>query len=68
MSGSTLSKNIWKAHSLLPEAIGASSAVLLSNVIYNIGGRKSTHSVMWCPLICNIPSEWKLMDLVNYEF
>ena len=33
-----LSKNTWAFHSDLPEAIHASSAVVLSSTIYNIGG------------------------------
>ena len=64
----SLSKNIWKLHSLLPEALEASSAVVLNNNMYNIGGRESSHSVLWHDLCSNAPSEWKAMDLANYDF
>ena len=40
-----------------------SIAVVFQNVIYNIGGKASTHSMMWCLLGINAPPDWKFMNL-----
>ena len=45
----------------------SSSAVVLNDVMYNIGGDGSTHSVEWYRL--NAPPNWKFMELrSNYDF
>ena len=36
--------------------------------MYNIGGVKSSHAVMWCQLSSTYPSKWKFMDLPIYNF
>ena len=64
----SLSKNAWKLHSLLLKDICSSSAVVLNNVMYNIGGYHSSHSVMWCQLSSTYPAKWKLLDFPNYSF
>ena len=55
-------------HSLLPEAVDSSSAVVLNNGIYNLGGDGSSHSVAWCRLCYNAPAKWEFVDLPNYSF
>ena len=64
----SLSKSKWKLHSLLPEALYGSSAVVLDQVMYNIGGLGSSHSVVRCHLSPSGLQEWKLVDLPNYNF
>ena len=63
----SLSKNKWKFHWELLEAISGSSAVILNNVMYNIGGDKSSHPVMWCQLSATYPSKWKFMNISHYS-
>ena len=63
-----ISKNHWNFHSELPEALEGSSVVVVDNVMYNIGGDRSSHSVYWYPLLSNYQSEWKFMDLNNFDF
>ena len=52
----------------MPEAISASSAVILNSAIYNIGGDESSHSVMCCRLVSSDPPKWKSLDLQGYSF
>ena len=59
-------KNVWRLHSILPERVWGSSAVVLNDIIYNIGGNGSSHSVMWSR--ANPSSKWYLRDLSNYNF
>ena len=49
----SLPKNTLKLHSLLPKGINNSSAVVLYTVLYNLGGYRSPHSLMWCRLAYN---------------
>ena len=46
-----IGKNKWKALPSLPEQIDASSATVLNDVLYNIGGDRSTNSVYWLDLL-----------------
>ena len=55
-------------HSYLPEAIYGSSAVVLNNVMYNIGGYLSSRSVAWCRLKSKYVTSWQFMDLSNSNF
>ena len=50
-------KNKWKALPCLPEKIGASAATVLNDVLYNIGGMRSTNSVCWLDLLSE-SSKW----------
>ena len=63
-----MSKNVWKFHSQLPEATKHSSAVVFHNILYNIGGERSSHSLTLCHLSSQYQAQWKLMDLPNYDF
>ena len=38
---------------------------LLFYLIYNIGGRNTSHSLAWCALSSNYSSSWKLMSVPN---
>ena len=64
----SISKDSWKLHSQLPEAITNSSAVAFKDMIYNIGGDGASHSVLWCVLTSTRPFNWKFMDLTPYNF
>ena len=44
-------KNKWRALFSLPENIAGSSAAVLNNTLYNIGGDGSSHSVYWLELL-----------------
>ena len=45
-----------------------SSAVIFHNLMYNIGGFPSTHSIVFSRLSSHCPPEWRFMDLPNYNF
>ena len=36
--------------------------------MYNFGGYPSAHSVLWCGLSSRAQPEWKVMDVVDYNF
>ena len=55
----SLAKNTWRLHSQLPESISGSSVVVLHNVMYNIGGFGSSHSVLWNNLSSDVRLDWK---------
>ena len=44
-------KNCWRALLCLPEKIWGSSAIVMSDVLYNLGGHNSTKSVYWLDLV-----------------
>ena len=46
-----ISKNEWKALPSLPEDVSHSSATVLRDVLYNIGGSGSANSVHWLDLL-----------------
>ena len=50
-----MEKNEWKVLPSLPEKISGSSATVVEDVLYNIGGDESTNSVSWLDLF---KSEW----------
>ena len=58
----SLTKNIRRAHSQLLETVCSSSAVVLNQVIYNIGGHESSHSVVWKRLSGTYLSNWKIIE------
>ena len=65
----SLTNNKWKLHSRLPKAVFDPSAVVLNDVIYNIGGYHSSHSAVWCSLSSNYSFKWQDMNLANnYSF
>ena len=64
----SLIQNKWKLHSKLPLPLSHSSAVILNQVIYTIGGLFSPHSVLWCDIDSIHLPLWKGLDLADCEF
>ena len=63
----SMEKNSWKTLSDLPQAMRGSSATILRNVLYNIGGRESTHSILYYKLTGNT-HKWSPLNVKNYNF
>ena len=42
--------------------------MVLNDAMYNIGGKRSSHSIAWCHLSSAYPSSWKLLDIANHSF
>ena len=53
-------------HSQLLEPLMGSAAVVMNEVMYNIGGSGSSHSVMQCRL--SSKSKWEFMSIPKYSF
>ena len=54
-------KKEWQALPDLPEEVCASAATVLDDVLYNLGGSYSKHSVSWLDLLGG-KGEWKTME------
>lgn len=57
-------KNKWRLDSCLPEGVRASSAVILDNTMYNIGGYGSSHSIHKCDQ--GSTHNWVALDIPGY--
>ena len=64
----SLVKDSWTLHSHVPAAVSGSSAVVLDDVMYNLGGFGASHSIMWCDLNFSFAPNWNFMDLPNHSF
>lgn len=62
----SIETNSWKLHSQLPEAIHGSSAIVLKEIIFNIGGNASSHSILYCDL--KGQADWSPAEIPNYSF
>ena len=64
----SLPTNKWRSHSLLPEGICSSSAVILNNKIYILAGYPSSQSILWCDLGSPLESKWMAYDFSDFFF
>ena len=55
-------------HSQLPEAIYSPSGFVLYDMLYNIGGYSSTHSVLWYRLTGNSENVWNIAQIPGFNF
>ena len=64
----SLSKNKRKIPTRLSRTSAVSSAVVLQDVVYNIGGFNSFYSVLNCDLASAHQPQWKASNLAGYGF